>query len=188
VISVILPTVDGRKVHLSRCHAAYEATMRNLDGAEILVIRNQPACGVAWQIGASRSDRPYLHFTADDLVPHEGWWEAAVEAVDRGVIPAPLILGPTGAVEEVGPETTGCTRIPFCTRDQWTRIGPMIPLHYYTDNWFSFKARQAGYSIAEVPDYAFTHNWAQPGRQSGRMAQDKAAFESYTMTDYETGA
>jgi hypothetical protein len=185
MISVIVPTIDGREAHLSRCVAAYEATMRELEDTEILVVRNQPACGVAWQIGASRAARPYLHLTADDLVPHSGWWQAAVRAVDHGVIPAPLILGPSGAVEEVGPETTGCTRIPFCSREQWNRIGPMIPLHYYTDNWFSFKARQAGYSIADVPEYACTHHWAEAGRLSDRMALDKAAFVSYTTTGYD---
>jgi hypothetical protein len=156
-----------------------------LEDAEILVIRNQPTCGLAWQLGAQRATRPNLHLTADDLVPHAGWWQAAVAAVERGEIPAPVIFDPAGAVQDVGPDTIGCTRIPFCSREQWQRIGPMIPLHYYTDNWFSFKALRAGYRIADEPAYAFTHHWAQAGRLVGRMEEDRAAFVAYVAGGYD---
>jgi hypothetical protein len=185
MISVVLPTIDGREDHLARSRAAYEATLRGVTDVEILVIRNQPACGIAWQLGAERATQPYLHFTADDLVPHEGWWQAAVATADRGDVPAPLVRGPDGGVEELGPETLGCTRIPFCSREQWQRIGPMVPLHYYTDNWFSFRALRAGLRIADVPAYAFTHNWAQAGRLDARMAQDRAAFIGYMAGGYD---
>jgi hypothetical protein len=186
VISVVVPTVSGRFAHFQRCIAGYQQTTPELD---LIVFRDRPTCGIAWQEGAEVFEGDYLHFTADDLEPHPGWAEAAMRAADDGIIPMPTIYNPSGGLEPLGSLTQGCTRIPFCTREQWDAIGPMIPTHYYTDNWFSLRARQAGLLLREVPEFAFTHHWAQAHRGAGmsqqeRMFRDEAAFRQYQVQGY----
>ena len=185
-ISVVVPTVDGREAHFKRCFEAYKATTPGMDW---IAFKNLDTCGLGWQAGAEIFTGDYLHFTADDLEPHPGWAEAAMAAADQGIIPMPTIYAPDGSVEPLGPATVGCTRIPFCTREQWDKIGPMIPLHYYTDNWFSERARQAGLRLQEVPAFAFTHHWAQPARGAGmsqheRMVHDHQMFQHYMHQGY----
>jgi hypothetical protein len=175
MISIIIPTVDGRESDLIRCRAAYE--QRTIIEHEIIVIENLSSCGEAWQVGVEMAVGDYIHFSADDLEPHDRWCLDAVKAADDGGLPAPTIYGPKGGVEHLGSETDGCTRIPFCTREQWLNIDPMLPIHYYTDNWFSARGVQAGYPIIEVPTYRFTHHWAMAGRYGGqKMMDDKMAY------------
>jgi hypothetical protein len=185
-ISIIVPTVDGREDHLERCLDAYKATTEDY---EIIVYRNRPACGIAWQEGAEVFKGDYLHFTADDLEPHEGWAEAAMRSADDDIIPLDTLYNQHGVLDPLGPLTQGCSRVPFCTRAQWEKIGPMIPLHYYTDNWFSHKAKQAGYLIRETSGYTFTHHWAMPHRGAGmnpqaRMIYDEQMFHQYVNEGY----
>jgi hypothetical protein len=188
VISVVIPTVDGRQEHYERCFNAYCNTLEPWPGSplegeyEIQTVANRETCGIAWQIGADRSIGEYLHFTADDLEPHRGWAEAAVAAISEGFIPMPTIYGPDGSVEPLGAATAGCTRIPFCSSEMWEAIGPMLPIHYYTDNYFSIRAMRAGIELREVPEYAFTHHWAEARRGAGmsqqeRMLHDRREFE-----------
>jgi hypothetical protein len=40
---------------------------------ELIVIKNEPTCGIAWQKGAEQATGDFLHFTADDLEPALGW-------------------------------------------------------------------------------------------------------------------
>lgn len=175
MISVIIPTVEGREESLERCVDAY-AKHTEVD-LEIIVIENLPTCGEAWQMGADQAAGDYIHFSADDLEPLEGWSKEAIIAADEGLLPAPTIYGPSGDVEELGGATIGCTRIPFCTREQWGKIGPMIPAHYYTDNYFTSCGVAAGYTVVEIPTYAFSHHWAMAGRYGPpRMMADQAAY------------
>lgn len=179
MISVVIPTVTGREEHLERCVRAYEE--RTLRPPEIIVIRNAPTCGVAWQEGAERATGTYIHFTADDLEPHPAWANSALVAVAMGYLPAPRILRPDGTLEscgrwEVEQETgdpTPMTRIPFMSREQWKLIGPMLPIHYYTDNWISFKGALAGIETRVYRDYQFTHHWAEAGRGAGMSQEDR---------------
>ena len=177
MISIVIPTVTGREENYRTGFKAYIDTTKHLGDIEILTYANRETCGIAWQEGAEKFIGDYLHFTADDLIPHDGWADAAMKAADDGIIPMPTIYGPSGAIEELGPATVGCTRIPFCTREQWEKIGPMIPAHYYTDNYFSERAKRAGYLLQEVPEYAFTHTWAQPGRGAGMKQQDRMVHD-----------
>lgn len=187
-ISIVVPTVDGREDHLRRCLDAYEH--RSNAYIELIVIENEPTCGIAWQKGAEQASGHFLHFTADDLEPAFAWDLHARHAANDGIIPMPRIYGPDKRIEPLGPSTQGCTRIPFCTMAQWEQIGPMIPLHYYTDNWFSHKAQQAGLMLREKMGYTFMHHWAQPARgagmtQSERMIHDEAAFQRYLLEGYQ---
>ena len=51
------------------------------------------------------------------------------------------------------------TNLPFCTREQWERIGPFPPFHYGSDVWFSDRARKLGYrTVARMDAVVFNYN------------------------------
>ena len=192
MITIIVPTVTGREDYYERCVNAYENNTE--DESEIITIKDRPTCGLAWQDGVELADRDthYIHFTADDLEPCIGWDHHARAVADAGNLPAPLIFTQdTGFEEKLGITPDGFfSRIPFCTREQWEEIGPMIPLHYFTDNWFSWRGRQVGYEIVLAEGYAFKHHWAMAVRGAGmppheRMSFDAAEYEHYKTNGYE---
>lgn len=193
MISVIVPTVPGREQHLEACLAAYD---RHTAGHEVHVIPGRSTCGQAWLDGADLATGDILHFSADDLEPHHGWWQAAQHVTDTGFLPAPRILKADGTLETCGGSDgfaelptghrTDFTRIPFLTRSQWEQIRPLIEdflvgAHYFTDNAVSWAAARAGVGTVVHRGYLFTHHWAQAGRGAGmtendRMRHDHAAF------------
>jgi len=186
MISVICPTIDGREEHFERCEKAYAENTAT--AYEFIVIRNEPTCGIAWQKGAEQAKGDYIHFTADDLEPWTNWDKEAREMADDGWLPAPIIWNaPNQQIEAIGPTLYDgfFTRIPFCTAAQWDDIGPMIPLHYYTDNWFSARGKEAGYESIEVEGYRFSHWWAMSGRLMDNMQKDFELYKHYREAGYE---
>lgn len=190
MISVVIPTVDGREEHLERCVKAYRE--RTVALVQLIIIRNRACCGDAWNEGAELAEGDFLHWTADDLEPAIEWDVPARECGARGEIPAPVIYKPDGSIESCGgwwdrviPDgepTTNTSVVPFCTRAQWEDIRPHLPAHYYTDNWFTYRAHLARLPVIVRSRYAFIHHWAQPGRGAGmteqdRMAHDREVFE-----------
>lgn len=188
MVSAIIPTVEGREEHLARCLRVYEQT----PGVEPVVVHGEPTCGRAWNVGAGRANGDYLHFTADDLVPGDGWLDAALLATNLGLMPAPRILRPDGSLESCGDTSQPVehpdgwrapySAIPFMPRGWWERIGPSLDCHYYTDDWLSVRARRIGIEIPVVRDYLFTHYRAEEGRGAGmeqeeRMTHDRAIYE-----------
>jgi hypothetical protein len=191
VISVICPTIAGREEHYARCRAAYEAN--TIAPFEFITIRDKPTCADGWNEGAEQATGDLIHFTADDLEPHPGWDLPAIEAVRRGYLPAPRIVNPDGKLDYCGyhgielPDKAivDMSVIPFMTREQWDKIGPCLPIHYFSDNYLSWRGLQAGYRTVVRREYAFTHHWAQPGRGAGmsypeRMEHDRKIFEEAT--------
>lgn len=187
-VVVIIPTITGREDHLERCIEAYTRTSPQ---ARLVVVKDKPTCGIAWQEGATaNSNFDYLHLTADDLVPEPGWLEAAIAIADAGNIPAPVQVTPDGNV--VGHYGSNgnmapMTVIPFCTKAQWEQIQPMAPWHYWTDNYFSERAKRAGAQIIYSDAYKFIHHFAQVGRGAGmsepvRMSTDGEAFNKWERT------
>jgi hypothetical protein len=189
VISVIVPTVQGREDFLARCELAYAAHTTDY---ELIVVTDEATCGLAWNIGAAQAAGDYIHFSADDLEPHDGWWQAAKAVADDGFLPAPRILNTDGSLQSCGDwereQETGTwtpfSRIPFLTRGQWERFGPSLPIHYYTDNWFSARGRGQGTETVVHRGYLFTHHLAAHKRGAGmswqdRMAADHRLFELY---------
>lgn len=183
MISIICPTIAGREQTYERCKSAYET--RTAAEIEFITIYDEPACGIAWQKGVELAEGDYIHFTADDLEPLDGWDVEARHAANDGIMPAPLIYTrDTGQVEVLGVTPDGFfSRIPFCTREQWDQIGPMIPIHYYTDNWFTWKSNQLGLMTMEIPSYAFKHHWAMAGRKSD-MSYDYSEYRRYKQVGY----
>lgn len=188
-ISIVIPTVDGREEHYARCQQAY--IDRTPWSIEIITVRNENSCGDAWQKGADAATGEYLHFTADDLEPLDGWADIALGAAERNELPAPRLLEPNGSLYAYPwgnpPDGTpvAMSVIPFFHRDLWSKIGPMLPdHHYYTDNWVSWRAERAGLKVTyQGSAYAFVHHWAQAKRGAGmsseaRMNHDRWRYEA----------
>jgi hypothetical protein len=186
VISVVVPTIKGREEYLRECLSAYAATT---DEYEVIVIEDKPACGPAWVEGAEKASGDYIHFSADDLRPHTGWFRAGIEVCDRGFLPAPRILNDDGTLQSCGGtdgweaeaptgEETDFSRIPFLSREQWDMVAPLVcdflrDSHYYTDNAVSYAGRKAGFRTGVHRDYLFTHSLANPGRGAGMSWEDR---------------
>jgi len=205
VIAVVIPTMPGREESLERTVSSYEE--RTDSSLRIIVIHDAETCGSGWQSGAllaqdSMADGDYLHFTADDIVPEFAWDVPAIEAVDRGYIPAGTVCVPDQAtltwrggtpfpfapgIRELFYERDDSSpknfpdwmparmvpfeyghqeyaSVPFCSMAQWKRIGPMIPLTYGTDKWFSYRARAAGIPVVARHGMRFFHYVCQAGR------------------------
>ena len=180
MISVIIPTLRLREDAgwLDRCLAAYEKHTE--PEWEPIVIRNRPTCGIAWNEGIKKARGEFIHLTADDVEPCAGWWKPAIETVGRGELPAARILNTDGTLQscgtdalehETGEEAT-IARIPFATREQIDVIGPILPIHYQTDQWFSHRGRECGFRTVVQRDYLFFHHFAQQGRLDRRLARD----------------
>jgi hypothetical protein len=190
-ISVVIPTIPGREAHLERCVNAY--TERSHAEIELIVIPGRPTCGIAWNDGAAKAGGEYLHLTADDLEPLEGWDDAALETLRACKIPAPLILTPKGGIESAGgwwdrvpvdwaPTTNTCV-VPFCRRRDWeANIGPSLECHYYTDDWFTDQCRRAGCEVVVRLPYRFMHHWASEGRgdEPAKLERDRLIYEEAT--------
>jgi hypothetical protein len=169
LISVVIPTIKGREHHLERCIDAYQ---QRTEDFEFIFEVDHRTCGSAWLAGGTKALGDYIHFTADDLEPHPGWWEAAVRCIDSGCLPCPRILRPDGSLESCGQwgtETdegteTDIARVPFLSRQMWERGAWVLPAHYYTDNWIATRGRQLGIPTVVCRDYGFTHYYASEGR------------------------
>jgi len=186
-ITVVIPTVAGRETDLARCVDAY--LTRSTHDVELLTYLDQPTCADGWNLGAGQATGDYLHFTADDLEPHAGWDVAAVEAADRGLLPAPRIVNAEGRLDYCGFHgvemedwsPVEMSVIPFLPTRLWEQVGPVPPIHYFSDNYVSWRAARAGWPTVVRRGFAFTHHWAQPGRGAGmsyeaRMSHDQRVF------------
>lgn len=194
MISVIVPTVKGRERFLGECLASYAAHTTDY---ELHVIADRATCGIAWLDGADKAEGDYIHFSADDLQPLAGWWQPAVQLCDMGILPAPRILNGDGTLQTCGGQDgfeekptghlTDFTRIPFMSREQWTRIRPhveqfLLEAHYFTDNCISWAGQVEGMRTAVHRGYAFIHHFAQERRGAGmtepdRMRHDHRLFQ-----------
>jgi hypothetical protein len=187
-IAIVIPTIRGREADLDRCIKAYRATAPDV---RLYIERDRPSCGTAWIAGANRAAQTgfdFLHLTADDLEPHDGWLEAALETVEQGCIPAPLVHHPDGSLESAGLMDFGCytgpyadwmsiegTTVPFLTTEMWDAIG-MLDTHYCTDLWVSHQGRRRGWETVIRTGMGFTHYNAQPGRNFGRVPADTQEY------------
>jgi hypothetical protein len=187
VISIIIPTIPGRERWLEQCAQAYAETLGGGVEYEFRVEIGHPYCGSAWEAGALSARGDYLHFTADDIVPHEGWLAPALEAVEAGFLPCPRVLNTDGTIQSAGEwaaeiadwEPTYIARVPFLSRAQWDLGGWILPTHYYTDNWISERGLRLGIQTVVRRDYLFTHHFAPEGRlDQERMTIDAAIFNA----------
>ena len=190
-ISVIVPTIDGREEHLERCLRAYAEHSEGSYKLDLVLAVNEPTCGWGWQKGCEKAKGDYLHFTDDDIEPHAGWAEPAIECVQRGFIPAPQVFGPQGDPQShphwgfhlTDWEPVFMTSLPFVSREQFAAIAPLFTAHYSTDNWFSWRAHRAGWPTRVRTGYAFTHWWAEHGRGAGLEEYHRLTYDGVLFAE-----
>lgn len=189
LITVPLPTVTGREQFYEQAVSAYERWAN----VEILTFKDFPGCGPAWALGAFIGKGDYIHFGADDVEMHQGWWQAATQVCDKGKLPAPLIFNTNGSLQACGGswermekdgEPTSYTRGPFVSRQQWEQLAPLVApflatAHYYTDNIFTWAAGRLGVPTVNCHGYAYTHHMAGAGRLDGREGVDGNLYTRY---------
>jgi hypothetical protein len=199
LITVPLPTIDGREQFFGDTVRSYEETAN----VELLVYENLPTCGAAWLKGIQEGTGDYFHMGADDVTMHPGWAEAATKVCDMGYLPAARILNTNGTLQSCGPWETELpngtilhgddfTRSPIFSRKQWQALEPLISpilaqLHYYSDNIFTWAGRKLGMQTVVCRGYEYTHHLAEPGRGAGmnwneRMQHDHALYLNYTRS------
>ena len=177
-LSVVIPTIRGRDRWLRRARRAFS-------GHELIVIRNRPTCGIAWNEGLAQATGDYILLAADDIEPAStGWLEAGMRWADDGFLPCARILNTDGSLQSCGDweeemdTGTYCdfARIPFGTREQVLTIAPIIETHYATDYWFSHRGREEGWPTVVVREFCFYHHFAQVGRLDHRLNDDMRTF------------
>lgn len=179
-ILVVVPTVLGREASLQRCLDAYQSRSA---GAEltIRVAEGAGSCGEGWLAGAEDAPCQFVHLSADDLEPHEGWWQPLVEACDRGELPCPVVLMPDGTVQSAGGDfaqenhlrswiaedwtTVPWPTVPFMSLTQWHQVW-MLPIQYCSDAWVGVRGAQLGYRTVLRTGSRFTHHNETAGRLS----------------------
>lgn len=175
-ISVVIPTISGREEWLANCKAAYERFSPK--GTEIIVIKDEPSCGHAWQKGWEKSTGDYVHFTADDLEPMaSSWWNWSSQLIDRGTIPAAVVYNTQGQVAvcdsplgDMGHPPN--VLVPFLHRE-WLEKGDwLLPIHYGSDDWVSYMATYRRIPIRRELSYSFRHHVADEGRNYLRRHGD----------------
>lgn len=185
-VIVIVPTVAGREEDLARTKAAYEAE----PGVRMIAKYGQLAVGEGWRDGVQMAldllEQPptlehvpeFVMLGNDDMPPLPGWLAPAIEAIDAGFTPCPVIWTEKGGL--LGLESAGrwgvytadeaivdWAPMAMFRLDEWRHLGEMPPLHYYSDNWFSDASLyRLGRPLQLRRGFQFTHTWAEPGRRS----------------------
>ncbi len=182
-LTIVMPTISGREAWLERATESFAANTHV--PVEFIVLTDMPTCGLAWQAGGEQAVGDYIYMAADDVEAMPGWDVAAIEACDRGVLPAPIVYNPDMGVQSCGERwgdmmpdgaKTQFTRAPFMSRAQWEIAQPMLPVHYYTDNWVSWKCWQAGIPTVVTHGFRLIHHLAKEGRNESRMGSDGCVY------------
>jgi glycosyltransferase involved in cell wall biosynthesis len=191
-VSVVIPTITGREALCERTVAGLRATVP-ADELQVIVVRERPCIGRAWNDGAEAADGEYVMLAADDIVPHPGWYEACVEATSRGCYPAPRIEHLDGSVLATGSMgggwlLTGCadwapvasSQFPFIRRYWWREMGPCLDIHYFADDYLAARARACGINVAYREGYRLSHLEGTEGRAEmvNRSMTDRLTFEN----------
>lgn len=195
-LSIIMPTVRGREQQLKAVLDAYEANTPPVLDVELVVVENAPTVGDAWNTGAQRATGDVLHFAIDDASPHVGWYEAGMGVIHGNernfAIPSPTLYFPDGSLEGMGTMGGGmhlpkgidgmpcrAAGILLMEADLFRLVGPFLPIHYYSDDEWCWRAHvRQGVIVNTCEGYAFTHHHhpvRRPEMQQ-RSAADRHAF------------
>ena len=187
MISIVIPTVDGREEHLERCINSYENN--TFSDYELIVVHNQKTCGEAWDLGSNDAKGDFIHFTADDLECHKGWDIAAKVATAINAMPHPRCYRVDGTLDDRYGGANDLidvpmTTIPFMTMEMWKKIKSSVSgdevfmkLHYYSDDWISWLAHQNEINIVSRHGYDFIHYIAQVRRGAGMLESERMGFD-----------
>ena len=201
LISAIVPTIEGREdlldMTLARLREVAANDFGSADYLEVIVPHDYPTIGGAWNAGVAEADGGYLMLGADDILLEPGALTAAMLAARAEVWPSPRITNPDGTLLECGhmgdgrlilsdvPDGTQClsSPFPFMSRATWDLIGPCLPIHFYADDYLSWRALDvAGLDVQVCRGYAMHHLGGELGRVAllARAAADRAEFMSAT--------
>lgn len=176
-LTIVIPTIASREISFDRTILAYNRESPVDVG--FIVIRDRPTCGIAWNEGVAEADGDYIHLTADDIEPHPGWFEAGLESLARGELPAARILNGDKSLQSCGDEldrpdgfVTEIPRIPLLPRELARQIFPIPPWQYYGDNVVGDRARSLGWPTVVNRAYEFTHHLVGEGRLDDRLGSD----------------
>lgn len=180
MISVIIPTIDGREHWLEKAERVYCETTENF---ELIVVRNAPSCNLGWNTGIEQATGDFIHLSADDLEPHPGWWRAALRCVRKGQLPCARVLNSDGTLQSCGNDATevatgsisDLARVPFFPRTLLSTIYPIFGNHYCGDYWVTARARALGWETVVIRGMVFTHHMAAEGRRH-TVQEDYAEF------------
>lgn len=180
-LAVVIPTISGREQLLKECLASLEATVPS--DTRIHVVAESPSCGAGWQLGGDEvmagRTVDYLALATDDVEFHDGWWQAAIEKLDRHELPSATVYNPDGTVQSCGgywnglhPDGNPCrgTINPVLNRELWEAVQPVAPFPHMCDVWISEGAVLAGYQPVVCRGYAFTHHVITPEEPGEREA------------------
>lgn len=191
-VSVVIPTITGREDGLRLCADSFA-------GCEIIPMLDHPTCGAAWVDGARRSSCQYIYFAADDVEAHDGFCEAMIEAVDRSLHPAALVLLPDGSKQSCGGVGSDVCRgecpdwqpvewspTPFIHRDWWPLIEPhadmLAALHYSSDCLVSAILTKCEIPSVMRREAVLTHYNSPVGRL-GSAGSDGGIFHNYRVAN-----
>jgi hypothetical protein len=198
-LSIIMPTVRGREEQTDAVIAAYRANTPPVLDIELIVVHDHPTVGEAWNAGAQRATGDMLHFAIDDASPHVGWYEAGMRPIldsadDDTVptIPSPTLYFKDGSLEGAGTMGGGmlmpmgldgiacrAAGILLMPTDLFRRVGPFLPIHYYSDDEWCWRAwRHFEVEVVACHGYAFTHHHHPVRRpqMQARSGADRHAF------------
>ncbi len=201
-IGVVVPTIPGREESLDRCLNSYRET----EGIEVNlhVYADSPCSGTGWRKGTERlverfGKPDYLHLSNDDCEAFApDWWRDAVEACEKGHLPAPIVLNSDGTVQSAGGDMSAganllrtvqqqgtevdFTTIPFLSWQQWEKIG-MLDVHYSSDVWISHRGRQLGIPTVLCHGYLLFHHMHEVGRGAGMSQHQRAQQDQRIVED-----
>lgn len=196
-VAICIPTVTGREESFQRAVDAYtETTAGSEHDVFLIYVKDEPTWGAGIEkcvqtILGQGHEHDALHFSADDLVPEAGWLEAAVETIEAGMCPAP-VLDTDGVIHYGHPptpdsgdwKTTHTSVIPTIKAEWWSHIDPMFVAHYYTDDYISLKLRMNGIESVGRTGYRFLHHHESVARGAGmtqdeRMSHDADLFQRW---------
>ncbi len=197
MIDCIIPTIPGREDSLERLLDSLQRT--TLSPYETVIIRDSVTCGWGWKTGLERSQGDYVALLCDDQeFIGKGWDEVCIDAADAGGIACPRVYLPDGTPESrggdmhslhhisLGPKKDGTkvdyATIPFLSREQIDAIG-MLPVHYASDVWVSYRGRQLGFETVLRHGYEVRHHHNQVGRGAGMEQGDRDAMDCKTVFD-----
>ena len=190
---VIVPTVRGREQVFDRVVAAWKAQS---DDVQVVVVRNAPTVGDAWNAAyeaqaAAFASSDVVVFAIDDAIPQPGALDAARRWAESGAIPSPRLTLPDGTVEACG-SMGGGMFLPDCadgtpcrsagiiaaTVDTVTRVGRFLPIHYYVDDDWCWRAHLIGVPTVAAPGFHFehVHATAERARMQGLAHDHKRVF------------
>ena len=195
-VAVIIPTVAGREADLGRTTVAYETE----PGVRVFPQYDHSTVGAGWTAGVERilagqrwpddEDRAgpddwqpeFVMCGNDDMWPSLGWLAPAIETIDAGQTPCPVMWNSRGDLESAGawqvlkPDGSEVPWTPLCffRLDEWQHFGPIPPWHYYSDNYFATASIHLLHRPIVVRHaFRFTHTWAQPGRKDMSSAEGR---------------